>query len=85
MTPKHTPATPLPQHESLMGSTPFQTLSAECEHLHKVNALLLSACEGAQTAVEDYIARISKAGFQPSFGSGVLREIKAAIAKAKEK
>ena len=54
----------------------------ELDRLRAQNAELLAACKAAKLAVEDYITRIQKAGFQPSFGNGVLAQIDAAIARA---
>ncbi len=60
----------------------YVSLLAERDRLREINRGLVAALSGARTAVEDYISRIEKHGFQPSFGRGVLREIDAALAKA---
>ena len=62
----------------------LQTVAEERDNLRERNAELLAACKAAKLAVEDYIMRIQKAGFQPSFGNGVLAQIEAAIARATE-
>ena len=54
----------------------------ELERVQSINAELVTTCKAARLAVEDYIMRIQKAGFQPSFGNGVLAQIDAAIASA---
>ena len=56
-----------------------RSLLTERDALRAENAKLRSACEGAEKAVEDYIMRIEKHGFQPTFGRGVLAEIRAAL------